>query len=288
MKGKTVLKRKVNPKEDKPAVEEEYTQSKIIKGKTKLGKNQNLRQQQKIIAEKNISENFIEQVILTYFTARWKDKLSLLKNRVSARPNKKAKDVRLLVRVLDRAINYHTYLYLIDLLETMSEMPMPSGVEHDPDYGKIFLVKNSGVQKNRYEIEVKDIVVDDNKNLREKKDIDNKKDKNVKRSEKKYDEFDDELAIYMYRNDGNPIDRLEIEKEINKLIDQNPEKDIDVERILNSKRLQYKLKNPRFSPFTNKDNLDSFTRYLYTYRPNKNKAQNERLIVIKNKTYAYY
>ena len=288
MKGKTVLKRKVNPKEEKPTVEEEYTQSKIIKGKTKLWKNQNLRQQQKIIPEKNISENFIEQVILTYFTARWKDKLSLLKNRVSARPNKKAKDVRLLVRVLDRAINYHTYLYLIDLLETMSEMPMPSGVEHDPDYGKIFLVKNSGVQKNRYEIEVKDIVVDDNKNLREKKDIDNKKDKNVKRSEKKYDEFDDELAIYMYRNDGNPIDRLEIEKEINKLIDQNPEKDIDVERILNSKRLQYKLKNPRFSPFTNKDNLDSFTRYLYTYRPNKNKAQNERLIVIKNKTYAYY
>ena len=33
--------------EDKPAVEEEYTQSKIIKGKTKLGKSQNLRQQQK-------------------------------------------------------------------------------------------------------------------------------------------------------------------------------------------------------------------------------------------------
>ena len=33
MKGKTVLKRKVNPKEDKPAVGEEYTQSKIIKGK---------------------------------------------------------------------------------------------------------------------------------------------------------------------------------------------------------------------------------------------------------------
>ena len=51
------------------------------------------------------------------------------------------------------------------------------------------------------------------------------------------------LAIYMYRNDGKPIDRLEIEKEINRLIDQNPEKDIDVERILNSKRLQYKLKN---------------------------------------------
>ena len=34
---------------------------------------------------------------------------------------------------------------------------------------------------------------------------------------KKYeDEYDDELAIYRYRNDGKPIDRYEIEEDINK------------------------------------------------------------------------
>ena len=84
------------------------------------------------------------------------------------------------------------------------------------------------------------------------------------------------------------MDRIEIEKDINKLIDLNPEKDIDVERILNSKRLQYKLKHPRFSPFTKKENITSFVRYLYTYKPTNDKDKNDNLIFLKNKTYAYY
>ena len=72
------------------------------------------------------------------------------------------------------------------------------------------------------------------------------------------------------------------------LIDLNPEKDIDVERILNSKRLQYKLKHPRFSPFTKKENIESFVRYLYTYKPTNDKEKKENIVIIKNKTYAYY
>ena len=82
------------------------------------------------------------------------------------------------------------------------------------------------------------------------------------------------------------MDTIEIEKDINKLIDLNPEKDIDVERILKSKRLQYKMKHPRFSPFTKKENLDSYIRYLYTYKGNEDNKEN--LVSIKNKTYAYY
>ena len=72
------------------------------------------------------------------------------------------------------------------------------------------------------------------------------------------------------------------------MIEENPEKDIDVERILNSKRLQYKLKHPRFNPFTKKENIENFVRYLYTYKPEKNKDNKENIIVIKNRTYAYY
>ena len=94
--------------------------------------------------------------------------------------------------------------------------------------------------------------------------------------------------MYLYRNDGRTIDRVEIEKDINRLIDEYPDKDIDVERILNSKRLQYKLKNPRFSPFTKQENLDSFVRYLYTYKPEKSGKLADNVIVLKNKTYAYY
>ena len=304
MKGKTTLKKKTDKNGADPAAQEkDITKSKIIKGKTNLGKGKKKLKQQ----DKNISENLVEQIILTYFTARWQNKSTII--RASTRPNPKDKKVRSLVRVLDRAINYHTFLYLMELFDIMSDMPMPSGVEHDPNYGKVFLVKNENLQKNEVgnivEDEVKeDIVRNDDNNLRDKIEIDNKSpikyEENYDKFEENYlekynyknddkiEEFDEELAKYMYRNDGNAIDRYEVEQNINRLIEEYPEKDIDVERILNSKRLQYKLKHPRYSPFTNKDNIDSFTRYLYTYIPDKNRVPSENLIVLKNKTYAYY
>ena len=290
MKGKTTLKRKIK-QEGPPTGEQQYTQSKIVKGKTNLiNKKAKKKEESKNPEnEKGNSQHLIEQIIVTYFANVWKNKVASLKNKVSNRPNKKAKDTRTLVKVIERAINYHTYLYLIELFDNMSEMPMPSGVEHDPNYGKIFLVKKeekTPKSGDMVDIEIgENTIIDNNKNLR------NKTNKGEKTKEKKYkkEEDDDGLAIYMYRNDGSPLDRVEIEKDIDRLIEENPEKDIDVERILKSKRLQYKLKNPRFSPFTKKENLDSFVRYMYTYKPGQNtKDKNENVIVIKNKTFAYY
>ena len=278
MKSKTVLKRKIVKKDDEPAViNNDYTQSKIIKGKTSLGKNKNKSQQVKAKPEKNNSENLIEQIILTYFAARWQNKINAMKNRVTSRPNKKSKDVRTLVRVLQRAINYHTYLNLIELYDNMMSLPAPEGVKHDPNYGKIFLVKKEEPQ----------VIIE---NEGEQEDVIKTKLRNdQKPPQRKANEenYDDELAMYYYRNDGRPLDRVEIEKDIDKLMKEFPDKDIDVDRILHSKRLQYKLKHPRFSPFTKIENLDSFMRYLYTYKPDKNK-NNEKIVVIQNKTYAYY
>jgi hypothetical protein len=265
-KGKTTLKKREVKNTNDPVNESEvYTQSKIIKGKTSLGKNKNKVEKRIISPEKNKTQFLVEQIVLTYFTTRWHNKILDMKNRISSRSNQKEKNLRTLVRVLNRAFNYHTYLYLLELLDNMQNLPYPEGIEHDPNYGKIFLVKNDT-----------EIVYTDPK-LRIKKII---KDINT--------DDDDGLAIYMYRNDGKPIDKVEIEKDIDRLIDQYPDKDIDVERILKSKRLQYKLKHPRFSPFTKQDNLYSFTRYLYTYKPDKDKEKKEHIIVIKNKTYAYY
>ena len=278
MKSKTVLKRKIVKKDDEPAViNNDYTQSKIIKGKTSLGKNKKKSQQVGAMPEKNNSENLIEQIILTYFAARWQNKINAMKNRVTSRPNKKSKDVRTLVRVLQRAINYHTYLNLIELYDNMTSLPVPEGVKHDPNYGKIFLVKKEEPQ----------VIIE---NEGEQEDVIKTKLRNdQKPPQRKTNEenYDDELAMYYYRNDGRPLDRVEIEKDIDKLMKEFPDKDIDVDRILHSKRLQYKLKHPRFSPFTKIENLDSFMRYLYTYKPDKNK-NNEKIVVIQNKTYAYY
>lgn len=282
MKGKTVLKKKVLNKSDEPAMEKEKGKIKIIKDKTSLGKKK-LRSKK----EKNISQQLIEQIIITYFSSTWQNKILAMKNRVSSRPDKKSKDLRNLFRKLNNIISYHKYLYLMELFDIMSNMPMPEGVEHDSNYGKIILVK--GKQKpveKEIEVENENEIVITEGNLRGNKNKVN--DNRTQYKSQEEDELDKELAMYLYRNDGRTIDRVEIEKDINRLIDEYPDKDIDVERILNSKRLQYKLKNPRFSPFTKQENLDSFVRYLYTYKPEKSGKLADNVIVLKNKTYAYY
>ena len=278
-KGKTTLKKREPKNTNDPTKESEvYTQSKIIKGKTSLGKNK-MKAERIMPPEKNNTQFLVEQIILTYFASRWHNKILDMKNRISSRSNQKEKNLRTLVRALNRAFNYHTYLYLMELYDNMANLPLPEGVEHDPNFGKIFLVKN---EEKTVEIEIKKEIIITKPNLRDRNINNNDDGKNDNADEYK------ELAIYMYRNDGKPINKVEIEKDIDRLIDEYPDKDIDVERILKSKRLQYKLKHPRFSPFTKKDNLDSFIRYLYTYKPDKDKEKKEHIIVIKNKTYAYH
>jgi hypothetical protein len=283
MKGKTMLKKKVVRKNEEP--EPEYTKSKIIKGKTSLGKNK-LRKNINKIRGQNIAKELVEQIILTYCANAWKNKVDAMKNKVSGRPNKKAKDLRTLVRVIDRTISYHTYLNLMELFDILSSLPPAK--DHDPNFGKIFIVKKEHKEENEvnedkeeneekeeystHEIEMdeNDIVVDE----RPKRFRDNVPKHTNKEKSSNKNEFDEELKYYFYRNDGKPLNRVDIEKDINKLMEEFPEKDIDVERILKSKRLQYKLKHPRFSPFTKAENIDSFVRFVYTYKQRKKENEN--------------
>ncbi len=295
MKGKTVLKpkNKKNPKQDEQIITKENTENKIIKGKTNLTK----KSQKKMKEEKSPSELLIEQIILSYCTDKWQKNVIAMKNRITGKSNKQSKDLRHLIYVLKNIFRYHKYLYLMELFLNMKEIPYPEGLEHDSNYGKINIVYDKDKNDNEKDEEEKtyeireEIVIEDltTESLRNKeKNIDNNIDENENHKGYDFKEENEELKQYFYRNDGTPLNRIEIEKDINKLIDLNPEKDIDVERILKSKRLQYKLKHPRFSPFTKKENLDSFVRYLYTYKPELDKDKNEKVIFIKNKTYAYY
>lgn len=280
MKGKTMLKRKVKNNEEQ---EPEYTKSKIIKGKTNLGKNKLRHNINKILGQ-NLSKELVEQIILTYCASTWKSKVEVLKNKVSSRPNKKAKDLRALVRVIDHTISYHTYLYLMELFDILSSLTPAK--DHDPKFGKIFIVKNIKKGENevneeneeneeKEEYSTHEIEMDENDIRVEERPIrfrDNVG-KNINK-ERTNDQFDEELKYYYYRNDGKPLNRVDIEKDINKLMEDFPEKDIDVERILKSKRLQYKLKHPRFSPFTKAENIDSFVRFVYTYKQQKKEDEN--------------
>ena len=307
MKGKTVLKKKELNNQEDVDTNEDNSESKIIKGKTKLGKikPKPVEKKEKIVPEKNNSQQLLEQIIITYYTSAWQNKIVAMKSRVSGRPNEKAKDLRSIKRTVDHIINYHKYLYLMKLFDNMSNLPEPASFNHDPNYGKIFLVKGQEKGKEEPEKEEKEeeikIIKEKSKIERKKKEEEQKKE--IKREEaiienkrgkrevrpplEEKEEFK-ELDKYLYRSGGKLIDRVEIEKDINKLIDEYPDKDIDVDRILHSKRLQYKLKHPRYSPLANKENLDSFIRYLYTYKPGKSGKMADNIIVIKNKTYAYY
>ena len=292
--GKTVIKRKAknNVQKNEDIISKENPKSKMIKGKTSLGKKtkkQNEEQVHEPDQEKTPSEFLLEQIIISYCIDKWQNNIEAMKHRVTSKPNKKSKDLRHFIRVLNNTIQYHTYLYLMELFYNMSQTPFPEGLVHDPDYGKLIIVNNGEKQEEiRYEME-QQIDIEDltNEPLRNKEKSENKK---IKKNKEETDliEVNDELKPYFYRNDGKPLDRIEIEEDIKRLIDLNPEKDIDVERILNSKRLQYKLKHPRFSPFTKKENIESFVRYLYTYKPTNDKEKKENIVIIKNKTYAYY
>jgi hypothetical protein len=332
MKGKTVLKKKELNYQEDAATNEDNSESKIIKGKTKLGKikPKPVQKKERVVPEKNISQQLLEQIIITYYTSAWQNKIVSMKSRVVGRTNEKAKDLRSIKRTVDNIINYHKYVYLMKLFDNMSNLPEPASFNHDPDYGKIFLVKGqekgpeepdkeekeeeikiikekSKIERKKKEEEPKKeeeevkIIKEKSKIERKKKDEEQKKE--IKREEaiienkrgrkevrpplEEKEEFK-ELDKYLYRSGGKLIDRVEIEKDINKLIDEYPDKDIDVDRILHSKRLQYKLKHPRYSPLANKENLDSFIRYLYTYKAGKSGKIADNIIVIKNKTYAYY
>ena len=307
MKGKTVLKKKELNNQEDVDTNEDNSESKIIKGKTKLGKikPKPVEKKEKIVPEKNNSQQLLEQIIITYYTSAWQNKIVAMKSRVSGRPNEKAKDLRSIKRTVDHIINYHKYLYLMKLFDNMSNLPEPASFNHDPNYGKIFLVKGQEKGKEEPEKEEKEeeikIIKEKSKIERKKKEeepkkeikreeaiIENKRGKREVRPPLEEKEEFKELDKYLYRSGGKLIDRVEIEKDINKLIDEYPDKDIDVDRILHSKRLQYKLKHPRYSPLANKENLDSFIRYLYTYKPGKSGKMADNIIVIKNKTYAYY
>ena len=307
MKGKTVLKKKELNNQEDVDTNEDNSESKIIKGKTKLGKikPKPVEKKEKIVPEKNNSQQLLEQIIITYYTSAWQNKIVAMKSRVSGRPNEKAKDLRSIKRTVDHIINYHKYLYLMKLFDNMSNLPEPAPFNHDPNYGKIFLVKGQEKGKEEPEKEEKEeeikIIKEKSKIERKKKEeepkkeikreeaiIENKRGKREVRPPLEEKEEFKELDKYLYRSGGKLIDRVEIEKDINKLIDEYPDKDIDVDRILHSKRLQYKLKHPRYSPLANKENLDSFIRYLYTYKPGKSGKMADNIIVIKNKTYAYY
>ena len=204
MKGKTTLRKKVNNKDNDPAMEsQEYTYGRIIKGKTSLGKNKNRLNNEKQNTEENISQNFIEQIVLIFFASKWQKKVLAMKKRVSSnRPNKKAKDLLYLIHVIERAFNNHTYLYLMELFDNISNIPYPSGLENNPNYGKVFLVK-----KNEIVIE-EPIITNEKTRLRVKKDPNIKE----KQNEKNKEEYDEELSIYYYRSDVSLLIELKLKK----------------------------------------------------------------------------
>ena len=312
--GKTKLTKKI-----KNAVEPEERPNRIIAGKTKLvSKAQKLKQNQKQ-NEISPSQLLIEKIAFTYFTDCWQKKIKSIETS-SNRPNKKRRDFKIFMSKVTQAFTYHQYLYLMELFNKMSSLPTKPGVTHDPNYGKISIYTQEKPKKNRipgkrnpkktaelenYENENgnenEDVVIEGEVEEKEEPNMkirgQPKKIKNVDLEYKKNEENEEEdeddiryntIEIERQKICGSCINRKEVQENIRKLMEQNPDKDIDVERIMRSKRLQYKMRNPWTNPIINKFYVCDYVRKVDTYKGRKSKElENDRQSFVNHKSKMY-
>lgn len=84
------------------------------------------------------------------------------------------------------------------------------------------------------------------------------------------------------------INRKEVQENIRKLMEENPDKDIDVDRIMRSKRLQYKMRNPWTNPIINKFYVCDYVRKVETYKGRKNdEYEKDKAAFVQNKSKVY-
>ena len=109
--------------------------------------------------KKSNAEFLMDTIVKTFWTAKWKEQITIMKfSRVGY--NRKRADFRTLCMKLNRSMKYHQYLYLTKLFDNMEKMPMKPGVKHDENYGKIKLVSRNNQKMNNNE----NIIIEDNQN----------------------------------------------------------------------------------------------------------------------------
>ena len=138
--------------------------SKILGKKTILGRVGRLKASvPKPKPKKSNAEFLVDSIIKTYWTAKWKEQLTIMKfSRIGF--NKKRADFRSLCMKLNHSMKYHQYLYLAKLFDKMEQLPAKPEVKHDESYGKLKLVYKNDNKMNENNDKVKqndNIVIDD-------------------------------------------------------------------------------------------------------------------------------
>ncbi len=101
---------------------------------------------------KTSTGNLFKTIITNYFMSKWHQKVEILKH-IEKRPNKKRTNIRNFLNKVAKKFQSHKCDYLIELFDKMQSLPMPKGVKHDKNYGKLKVTNKVVYKRNCQEIQ---------------------------------------------------------------------------------------------------------------------------------------
>ena len=95
---------------------------------------------------KNTGEFLLNTILKMYYICLWKKQVTSLKY-AQRGYNAQRANFKKMVRNLSNVINNYQFNYLDEIFEKMKKNKMPSGIKHDPNYGKLKIVDNDKMDK---------------------------------------------------------------------------------------------------------------------------------------------
>ena len=94
----------------------------------------------------NLSTFLLKTMLKVYYLSRWKRQVKAMKY-YSRNYNPKRINFKKLLSQISSTIKQHKYEYANEIFEKMKNMPMPKGVNHDVNYGKLKIINKEVLMK---------------------------------------------------------------------------------------------------------------------------------------------
>ena len=175
-KSKLIKKTIINPNQTKEITSEVKNTSDSISfnHKEKLKSNQ----------KENNAEFLLKTILKAYYVSVWKKKVKSMKY-YSRSYNPRRINFKKLITEISSAIKQHKFEFFNEIYENMNNLPMPSHIKHDVNYGTIRIVDKEFVNKNDTN---KNITINKNTDININKNEQNKKNEKIEINTNKYKE----------------------------------------------------------------------------------------------------
>lgn len=113
----------------------------------------------------NTNELF-SNIIIDFFISKWHNRViaSKYSNKGGGRPNKRKTQIKSFLSLITKYFSNHKYELLCELFDTMKNLPVPEGLVHDKNYGKLKVI-NKIKLKGKSSEKIKNLAI---KNLNKK------------------------------------------------------------------------------------------------------------------------